>query len=160
MTNYVTDTPLDGYRQSVGIFLLNAKDKVFVGNRLNAQSAWQFPQGGIDKDEGPEQAALREMKEEIGTDNATILSVSRYWYSYDLPAEIAAKMWSGRFRGQSQKWIAMRFGGKDGDFDLEAHDPEFSEWKWVLPEDAIDLAVSFKRDIYANVVDEFRHLWA
>lgn len=160
MSEQITSEPLDGYRLCVGIFLLNESGKVFVGNRLNAQDAWQFPQGGIDENEKPIDAAYREMKEEIGTDSAEVLAISGVWRSYDLPNEIAAKMWGGRFRGQCQKWIALRFTGKNSEIDLNVEHPEFSSWQWIDPAKAIDLVVPFKRQIYVSVVDEFRRQWA
>jgi putative (di)nucleoside polyphosphate hydrolase len=161
MTEHITDDPLHGFRPCVGIFLFKDDGSVFVGNRSNTSGdAWQFPQGGIDKGEDPEAAAFREMKEEVGTDKADIAAVSRYWRSYELPAEIASRMWGGRYKGQCQKWIALRFKGTDGDFDLASHHREFEEWMWTSPENAIHLAIPFKRSIYISVVDEFRHLWA
>src|SRR5215472_13705143 len=98
------------YRRAVGIMLLNRDGEVFVGRRIDmpAMPAWQMPQGGIDPGETPLQAALRELKEEIGTDQAEVLGESRIWLTYDVPAELAAGLWGGRYRGQRQKWFAMR----------------------------------------------------
>src|SRR5215475_12592054 len=109
-----------GYRSGVGIMLLNPVGEVFVGRRIDmpVMPAWQMPQGGIDPGETPRQAALRELKEEIGTDKAEILGESAGWLQYDLPSDLAGGIWGGRYRGQRQKWFVMRFTGSDADIDL------------------------------------------
>lgn len=162
MASYkATPVPPPGYRRCVGIFLLNASNLVFVGQRADVtHPAWQMPQGGVDKGESPAAAALREMREEIGTDHADMLQESRLWHAYDLPQELAARSWGGRYRGQAQKWIAFRFLGDDSEIDLDVPHPEFSAWQWIEPSGLVDLAVPFKRDVYVSVVDEFRDLWA
>jgi putative (di)nucleoside polyphosphate hydrolase len=121
-------------------------------------SAWQMPQGGIDPGETPRQAALRELGEEVGTDKAEIIGESRVLHRYDLPVEIAGRMWGGRFRGQTQIWFAMRFLGKDVDINIATEHPEFNAWKWVAPNEWPELIVPFKRAIYVAILDEFRHL--
>lgn len=161
LTCDVTDDAKPGYRLCVGIFLLNRHDRVFIGQRHDVPGeAWQMPQGGIDRGETPLEAGLREMREEIGTDKATLLLESRYWRSYDLPTEIGRRMWRGRYRGQTQKWLAFRFEGEDADIQTDLHEPEFRAWRWVEPERLGGLIVPFKRDVYFSVVDEFRRLWA
>lgn len=153
--------PPAGYRPCVGIFLLNRDRRVFVGQRRDqSHPAWQMPQGGIDAGEDPVTAALREMREEIGTDRASLLAESRVWRSYDLPPELAARMWGGRYRGQTQKWLAFRFEGEDRDIAIDLPHPEFSAWQWADPERLPELIVPFKRGVYLSVVDEFRPLWA
>jgi putative (di)nucleoside polyphosphate hydrolase len=122
--------------------------------------AWQMPQGGIDPGETPREAALRELKEETGTDKAEIVAESRVLHHYDLPAEIAARMWHGRFRGQKQIWFAMRFLGKNKDINIKTKHAEFDAWKWVVPDDLPGLIVPFKRAIYLAVLDEFREFLA
>ena len=117
--------------------------------------AWQMPQGGIDPGETPRQAALRELGEEVGTDKAEIIGESRVLHRYDLPPEIAGRMWSGRFRGQKQIWFAMRFTGADFDINIATEHPEFDAWKWVASAELPDLIVPFKRAIYVALLDEF-----
>jgi putative (di)nucleoside polyphosphate hydrolase len=147
-----------GYRPAVGIMLLNPAGKVFVARRIDMprMPAWQMPQGGIDKGENPRQAALRELKEEIGTDKVEILGESRMWLKYDLPAELAGGIWGGRYRGQQQKWFAMRFTGNDTDIDLTTKHPEFDAWKWIQPERLPEVIVPFKRQLYIDILAEFR----
>ena len=147
------------YRPCVGIMLINRDNLVLVAQRIDqVAEAWQMPQGGVDEGETPRQAALRELKEEIGTDRAKIIAETEEWVHYDLPRDLADKVWNGRFRGQTQKWFAMRFLGNDSDINLATARPEFIEWKWTHLNSLIDVAVSFKRDNYAQVVAEFRHL--
>jgi len=162
------DHPPEGYRPCVGLFLLNARGEVFIGHRNDLDAdfipasvidkPWQMPQGGIDPDEATEVAALRELLEEVGTDRVTILRESRLWRLYEFPPEVAMGKWNGRYRGQAQKWFALRFDGTDADINIATEKPEFSEWKWVGIDHVCDLIVGFKRDVYASVVDEFRDL--
>jgi len=152
-------TEESAYRPAVGIMLLNRANLVFVARRLDLiADAWQMPQGGNDEGEVPRDAALRELKEEIGTDKATIIGESSGWLHYDLPAELAGQLWGGRYRGQRQKWFALRFTGSDGDIDLATAHPEFSEWKWAPAESLPQLIVPFKRQLYLDVLAEFAPL--
>ena len=156
------------YRPCVGVMLVNSEGKVFVGQRIDAPKGsrgegdrWQMPQGGIDEGEDLHAAALRELAEEAGVreDLATILATTGEELLYDLPDELLGKLWGGRYRGQRQTWVLMRFTGEDADIDLEAHDPpEFLAWKWAEPEELVDLIVPFKRRVYRAVLDEFRAL--
>jgi len=150
------------YRPCVGMLLLNPQGKVFVGRRIDTakegDDIWQMPQGGIDKGEAPEDAALRELREEIGTDNAEIVAESRHWLHYDLPSHLLGKVWKGRYRGQKQRWFALRFMGQDSDIDVATEHPEFDAWRWVELEDVPALVIPFKRDTYRAVVSEFREL--
>ena len=139
--------------------LLNRERRVFVAQRIDTPfAAWQMPQGGIDEGEAPRDAALRELEEEIGTRKAEIIGESRGWLTYDLPSELVPKVWSGRYRGQSQKWFLLRFLGRDSDIRIDTAEPEFSEWKWASPENLADLIVPFKRQLYRDVLIEFAPL--
>ncbi len=161
MTCDVTAAAKPGYRPCVGIMLLDAQSQVFVGQRCDTRAeAWQMPQGGIDPGEDVVSAGLRELEEEIGTAAAVLLYESRYWRSYDLPADIARRLWQGRYRGQTQKWLAFRFTGSDRDIVIDRAHAEFCAWRWLPPDDLVGRIVPFKRDVYLSVVEEFRHLWA
>jgi putative (di)nucleoside polyphosphate hydrolase len=146
------------YRRGVGIMLLDAQGRVFAGRRIDTPGAWQMPQGGIDEGETPRQAALRELQEETGTDKADILAESRQWLRYDVPVEMQGIAWGGGYRGQEQKWFAMRFRGTDRDIDLAAHHPEFDAWRWLEPTQLPALIVPFKRALYEAVFEEFAPL--
>lgn len=148
------------YRQGVGIMLLNARGEVFVAKRIDMTSeAWQMPQGGIDEGEGARAAALRELKEETGTDKASILAESSAWLAYDLPDHLVPIIWQGQYRGQEQKWFVMRYTGQDADINIhDVEHPEFNEWKWAPMHELPDLIVPFKRELYAALVREFGHL--
>jgi putative (di)nucleoside polyphosphate hydrolase len=141
------------YRPCVGIMLFNKDGKVFVGRRIDQTvEGWQMPQGGIDKGESPKEAALRELQEEAGTDKAEIIAVMEDWVTYDLPEHLIGVAFHGKYRGQKQKWFAMRFTGEDGDIDLTSHEPEFSAFKWVDLKTLPTLIVPFKRDTYKAVI--------
>jgi putative (di)nucleoside polyphosphate hydrolase len=147
------------YRPCVGIMLLNAEGKVFVGRRLDQTvEGWQMPQGGIDEGEDARQALFRELREEAGTDKAEIIAEMDEWITYDLPPHLVGVAFHGRYRGQKQKWFALRFLGEDRDIDLATHHPEFSDWKWVDMEGLLGLIVPFKRDTYRKVIAAFRPL--
>ena len=145
------------YRPCVGIFLINRNGMVFAGRRIDSLAeAWQMPQGGIDLGEKPRQACLREMEEEIGTREATVIHVIDEWLEYDIPMALAEKLWHGQYKGQKQKWILLRFDGSDADINIETAEPEFCAWKWFSPDRLIDLAVPFKRDVYRHVLSTFK----
>lgn len=151
-----TDLP---YRPCVGIMLLNQDGKVFVGKRIDQTvEGWQMPQGGIDQGESPRQACLRELREETGTDKAQIIGEMQEWLSYDLPDHLIGVAFHGKFKGQRQKWFALRFNGQDGDINLTAHEPEFSAFQWVALKDLPSLIVPFKRDTYRRVIAALGHL--
>ena len=145
-----------GYRPGVGIVLFNREGRVFVGRRVDLEhEAWQMPQGGIDPGESPREAALREVREELGTDKVEIVAEAPDLLRYDLPAHLVGATWGGEWRGQSQRWFAMRFLGEDGDIDVHTDHPEFSDWRWVALEDLPALIVAFKRDVYQQIAETF-----
>ncbi len=147
------------YRPCVGIFLLNSTDQVFAGRRIDSRAeAWQMPQGGIDLGETPIDACLREMQEEIGCNKADLLCEHREWLNYDIPLPLADRLWHGQYKGQKQKWMALRFTGHDADIDINTEIPEFCEWQWLEPATLVELAVPFKRDVYERVLRAFSHL--
>ncbi|MGH6871711.1 MAG: RNA pyrophosphohydrolase [Rhizomicrobium sp.] len=147
------------YRPCVGVMLFNAEGSVFVGKRIDQTvEGWQMPQGGIDGNETPSQAALRELEEEIGTRNAKILREMDEWLAYDLPAHLLGVALHGRYRGQRQKWLAARFLGTDSEITVATPEPEFAQWKWLAVEALPRLIVPFKRDTYAKVIATFQDL--
>jgi putative (di)nucleoside polyphosphate hydrolase len=147
------------YRPCVGIMLFNRDGKVFVGKRIDQTvEGWQMPQGGIDKGETPRQAALRELEEEVGTGKAEVIAEMDDWVTYDLPEHLVGVAFKGKYKGQRQKWFALRFTGQDSEIDLAAHDPEFSDFQWVSLEDLPELIVPFKRQTYKQVIAAFRPL--
>ena len=150
------------YRPNVGAALFNREGRLFVARRAdfpNAEGApggWQLPQGGIDADEDPREAVLRELEEEIGTAEATILGEHDEWLTYDLPPDLIGKALGGRYRGQRQRWFALRFTGDDSDIrlDRDPH-PEFDAWRWADLAELPALAVGFKRPIYEALARSF-----
>ncbi|WP_273522195.1 RNA pyrophosphohydrolase [Rhodosalinus sediminis] len=146
------------YRPCVGVMLVNAQGEVFVGQRIdNPGPAWQMPQGGIDPGESVETAALRELGEETGIapDLVRVEAESPDWVTYDLPHELVPKIWGGRFRGQKQKWVLMRFLGTDDQVNIATEHPEFSAWRWIAPADLPGVIVPFKRQVYEEVLAQF-----
>jgi putative (di)nucleoside polyphosphate hydrolase len=141
--------------------LANQDGRIFIGERRGqAGNAWQMPQGGIDPGEKPLIAAKRELLEETGIASIELLAESAHWHCYDVPEDRRPRYWKGRYIGQCQRWFAFRFTGDDGEVDLDAHEPEFSLWRWASPEDVLDLAVPFKRKVYQAVIEEFGPLLA
>lgn len=146
-------------RACVGLALFNREGRVFIGRRIDRLvESWQMPQGGIDPGETPQIAAFRELREEIGTDKAEIIATHDAWISYELPGHLVGRVWRGRYRGQRQKWLALRFTGEDRDINVATAEPEFDEWRWAPLASLPDLIVPFKRDVYETVVRAFQHL--
>lgn len=151
------------YRLNVGAVLFNAAGQVLVARRADFPNAegpaggWQLPQGGIDAQEDPRAAVLRELAEEIGTDRAEIIAEHPDWLTYDLPAALIGVALKGRYRGQRQRWFALRFTGLDADIRLDADPhPEFDAWRWTALADLPALAVDFKRPIYTVLARSFQ----
>jgi len=148
------------YRRCVGMMILNDKNEILVGRRLDHPSGyWQMPQGGIDLDENPEEAVWREMMEEIGTNNASLIHISDHWLNYDIPKDTLEKLpWGKTYVGQTQKWFVFRFTGQDSDINVSTENPEFSEWKWSKYESLVNNIVPFKREIYKRIINEFKNI--
>jgi putative (di)nucleoside polyphosphate hydrolase len=116
-----------------------------------------MPQGGIDDGEDVETACFREMREEIGTNEAKILRIHPDWLNYDIPEELANQLWSGAYRGQTQKWVALRFTGSDTDINIKTEVPEFIRWQWLSPNELVQRAVPFKQEVYNNLMATFKN---
>ncbi len=157
------------YRPCVGAMVLNREGLAFVGRRIDgpehvdAVHAWQMPQGGIDEGEDPYLAALRELYEETNIRSVEKIGEIAEWLHYDIPRDIVGQAWGGKYRGQKQKWYALRFTGDDSEIDIAHpagghHKPEFVDWRWVAVADLPGLIIPFKRAVYDRVVREFAPL--
>ena len=149
------------YRRCVGMMIFNKEKEILVAKRLDHPSGfWQMPQGGIDENENPEEAVWREMMEEIGTNKAKLLKVSSQWINYDIPSETLKTLpWGHKYIGQTQKWFAFQFTGKESDINVGTNNPEFSEWKWTKIELIVDEIVPFKRNVYSTILKEFKDIF-
>lgn len=145
------------YRPCVGVVLTDGQGRVFSAERIDLPGAWQMPQGGIDQNESPVDAAFRELEEEIGvgSDDAELLAEHPRWLTYDYPAALVADVRNGRWRGQRQRWFLLRLTGAESSIRLDTDHPEFSRWRWAEPGEVISGIVAFKRDIYEEVLSYF-----
>ena len=154
----MTDPETLPYRPCAGVMLLNREGKVFVGQRIDTTvEAWQMPQGGIDEGEDAEQAAIRELGEEIGVtpDKVALVTVAPHELFYDLPPDLIGKVWKGKWRGQRQRWFLYRFHGEDSDVDIATAHPEFNAWRWIDPAELPRVIVPFKKALYEQVLAAF-----
>jgi putative (di)nucleoside polyphosphate hydrolase len=156
------------YRPCAGLMVLNREGRVFIGRRsegpehIDDTHVWQMPQGGIDPDEDPWKAALRELHEETNIRSVERLGEIKEWLCYDIPPEIIGQAWGGKYRGQKQKWYALRFTGNEREIDIHdpagGHKPEFIDWRWEPMDNLPELVVPFKRKVYEQIVAAFKHL--
>ena len=144
------------FRRNVGIMIVNREGRILVGEAIHYPGEWMMPQGGIDPGESVIEAAVRELREETGIEQAELLGVDNTWRTYTLPREISRRAWGGRYLGQAQIWAAFRFTGDDADIDIATEHPEFARWKWTNPENLIREIIEFKRDIYREVLAAYR----
>ncbi len=153
----------DGYRPNVAIVIANHRNQVFWGKRIREHS-WQFPQGGINPGESPEQAMFRELAEEVGLlpQHVRVLGRTKDWLRYDVPVNWIRREWRGSYRGQKQIWYLLRLVGRDCDFSLRASDhPEFDAWRWSDYWVPLDGVIEFKREVYRRALLELeRFLYA
>jgi len=146
-------------RIGVGIVLLNNKNNIFVGKRLdNPGNFWQMPQGGVDNNENFFEAAKRELEEETSIKSIRLIKELDSWLQYELPKNLIGKIWEGKFRGQKQKWFIMKFIGDESEINIKTITPEFSEWKWIKPINLTDFVVDFKFNVYNKIKEELKFL--
>jgi putative (di)nucleoside polyphosphate hydrolase len=154
------------YRPCVGCTVFNPAGLVFIGRRASGPEhidevhVWQMPQGGIDAGEDPWPAALRELYEETSIRSVERLGAVDDWLTYDIPHDIVGRAWGGKYRGQTQRWFALRFAGDDTEIDILTpggghHEPEFIDWRWEPLANLPQLVVPFKRSVYERIVREF-----
>jgi len=148
-------------RTGVGIVVLNNQNKVFVGKRKdNPVDKWQMPQGGVDDGEDYLSAMKRELFEETSIKSIEVLEEIERFFEYELPENLIGIIWKGKFRGQKQKWFITKFVGKEKEINLKTKNPEFIEWKWILPEELPNVIVDFKKNIYLDLLKDIKRFTA
>ena len=146
-------------RIGVGVILLNNKNKVFVGKRIdNPKNLWQMPQGGTNQNENSLQAAKRELEEETGIKSVELVKELSGWFEYDLPENLIGKVLEGKYRGQKQKWFIMKFVGKNNEINVKTKNPEFLDWKWIEVSKLPSISVDFKANLYEKLKEEINFL--
>lgn len=151
------------YREGVGLVLIHDDGEVWVGRRYDtgplgeSSSCWQWPQGGIEQGETPEEALHREMREEIGTHDFHILRQTE-WIAYDFPKAIQPLVYQGQYKGQQHLWFAARLNSSDDVIHIQTPHPEFSSWRWMAPQAVVNQAIPFKKDAYQKVYEHFKDL--
>ena len=146
-------------RIGVGIILLNNKNEIFVGKRIdNPKNFWQMPQGGVNQNEDFLDAAKRELAEETSIKSIELVKELEGWLKYDLPQKLLGKIWKGKYRGQKQKWFIMKFVGNNNEINVKTKNPEFLSWKWIQSSELLNVAVDFKIDVYKKIQEELNYL--
>ena len=141
-------------RAGVGAIILNNENKVFVGKRKdNPGDKWQMPQGGVDSGEDYLSAMKRELFEETSIKNIKVLREIDGFFEYELPKNLVGIIWKGKFRGQKQKWFIAKFIGDENEINLQTRNPEFIEWKWIIPDDLPKTIVDFKKKMYVELLE-------
>ena len=141
-------------RNGVGVIILNNENKVFVGKRKdNPVNKWQMPQGGVEKGESYLSAMKRELYEETSIKSIDILKEIDGFFEYELPKNLVGIIWKGKFRGQKQKWFIAKFIGDEKEINLQTRNPEFIEWKWIIPDDLPKTIVDFKKKMYVELLE-------
>ena len=146
-------------RSGVGIVVLNQKNQVFVGRRIdNPKNFWQMPQGGVDEGEDFLTAAYRELEEETGIKNVELIKEIEGTLTYELPENLLGIIWKGKYKGQKQKWYLMRYLGEDNEIDVKTDKPEFLDWKWLDLDMLTEVVVDFKFNVYKELKEKIKKI--
>jgi putative (di)nucleoside polyphosphate hydrolase len=142
------------YRKGVGMIVVNSSGMIFSGSRIDSNDCWQMPQGGMINNESIIEAALRELEEETSIKNVMLMKISKEWISYELPEILLSSLWNGRYRGQTQRWVLLKFFGNDTEININTKRAEFAKWKWSTPDQVINEIVEFKKSVYKKLFSE------
>ena len=146
-------------RSGVGIVVLNKKNQVFVGKRIdNPKNFWQMPQGGVDEGEDFLTAAYRELEEETSIKNVELIKEIEGTLTYELPENLLGIIWKGKYKGQKQKWFLMRYLGEDNEIDIKTDKPEFLDWKWLNLDMLTEVVVDFKYNVYRELKEKVKKI--